>query len=205
MSKESLKVFYCDAETTGLDPKIHEIVQLACIVEINNQVVEEFEIKMRPSPLKMKSISPEALKVQGRTVAELLKFPARAVGYKAFMEMLDRYTDKNRPNDKFTWVGQCPEFDRGFTREFMREFNNSMFDAYFDRRSADLVALSLAMKQKGLINPRNLKLETIAEVMNIAYNAHDALEDIRTTRQIWQEYLNWIEGPRRFGKQLSLI
>ncbi len=208
MSKHPTKVFYCDVETTGLDPKIHEIVQMGCIVEVNGEVVDELEFKMRPMPHKIKSITPEALRVQKRSLQQVLAFPQRALGYKAFIALLNKHIDKTLPQDKFIWIGQCPDFDAGFVREFMREFNNSMFDAYFDRRLVDLVALSMAMKMKGLLDVRSLKQEVVAEALGIEFGnegAHDAMADIRVTRRILQEYLSWIEGPRRFGKQLELV
>ena len=34
------KVFWFDVETTGLDSKIHDIIQLACIIEINGEIKE---------------------------------------------------------------------------------------------------------------------------------------------------------------------
>ena len=42
------KIFYFDTETTGLDPKRHDIIQLAYIVEINGEVKEEGEFKLQP-------------------------------------------------------------------------------------------------------------------------------------------------------------
>ncbi len=202
-SKLPLKVFYCDAETTGLDKKIHEAVQFGCIVEVDGQVVDELEIKLRPS--KLKSISPEALRVQKRSLQDLLNFPPRKDSYAKLLAFLNKHVNTRVVGDKFFWTGQNPEFDRGFMEELFREFNNATFQSYFDRRSADLIALALAMRQKGLFNPRSFGLEAMAEELGITYDAHDAMNDIRVTRQIWTTFLGWINGPHRFPKQLTLI
>ena len=44
-----LKLHYNDTETTGLNPKRNEVVQIASIIDINGIAVEEINIKMRPS------------------------------------------------------------------------------------------------------------------------------------------------------------
>jgi len=42
------KIIYVDTETGGSDPKIHALLELAGVVEINNRIVEKFHYKMRP-------------------------------------------------------------------------------------------------------------------------------------------------------------
>ena len=67
------KVIYFDTETTGLDPVKNDIIQLACIIEIDNQVVDEFEFKIKP--FDFQNISQEALDVHGYTLEMLREFP----------------------------------------------------------------------------------------------------------------------------------
>ena len=42
------KALYFDVETTGLNPYKNDIIQFACLVEINGEVKEEFETKVAP-------------------------------------------------------------------------------------------------------------------------------------------------------------
>jgi len=58
-----MKICYIDTETTGLDAKACGIIQLAAIMEIDGEIVSEFETKIRP--FDGCSISPEALAVSG--------------------------------------------------------------------------------------------------------------------------------------------
>ena len=46
---DTIKVFY-DLETTGVDVKKHSIHQIAGLIEINDEVVEKFNIFSRPHP-----------------------------------------------------------------------------------------------------------------------------------------------------------
>ena len=55
-----IKIFY-DVETTGENPNKHSIHQVAGLIEVDDQVVEEFNIHSRPHPKA--AIEPEALKV----------------------------------------------------------------------------------------------------------------------------------------------
>ena len=67
----SKKVFYFDVETTGLDWMIHEIVQLAYIIEVDSEVKLERNLLIKPT--RWDDISLEALKVIGKTKQDLEK------------------------------------------------------------------------------------------------------------------------------------
>ena len=71
-----MKLFYADTETTGLDPKVHEVFQFSFIIEIDGKVVEEADIEMRPD--RPDEASPEALKVTNKTIKELKAYPELA-------------------------------------------------------------------------------------------------------------------------------
>lgn len=201
---EALKVIYVDCETTGLDPAKTELVQLAGIIEINGEVVEEFDLRCRPE--KIKNIEAKALACNGLTVAGMRTFPTRLTCYTEFIATLDQYIDRYNKDDKFMWIGQNPNFDVGFVKALFNEFDNKYFGAYFDRRTSDLITLALAMRQRKLFSPINFKLTSMAAALNIEYDAHDALADIRTTREIWKIFLGWINLQQsKPAKQINLL
>ena len=88
------KVLWIDLETTGTNPAIHGIIQLAAIVEIDGEIVEEADLKMRP--LMDKEITDEALEMQGVTKDDLSDYPAQDLQYTAFEALLERLCDIGR-------------------------------------------------------------------------------------------------------------
>ena len=60
-----MNLFIVDLETTGLDPSVHEIIEIGCV---NVTTGETFEVKVRP--LHIKDAQPEALKVNGYNEAD---------------------------------------------------------------------------------------------------------------------------------------
>ena len=201
--KPDVKLFWMDAETTGLDPLKQEMTQVAAIMEVNGAVVDELNVFMRPSrPI---CIQDQALQVQGKTRQQVMAYPLRKIGFGKLTAFLDKWCNKLDADDKLLWSGQNPEFDISFAREEFKVHGNGFFKAYFGYHKLDLITVAVMMRHLGLFAPKNFKLTTMAETLGIEYNAHDALADIKTTRQIWCIFLDKLKsqgGPR---KQLSFL
>jgi DNA polymerase-3 subunit epsilon len=180
-----MKLFYADTETTGLDPQRNEIFQLAYIIEVDGEIVCERNILMRPE--RTDCISPEALQITGKSREEILGYPPKSEGFKLFIKDLAAHVDRFKKADKMVWIGQNPDFDVRFVRTLFREMEDKFFGSWFAGRPADLITLAIACKIKGLINPPNFKLGSLAEAFNITFDAHDALADVRVTRDIWEK------------------
>lgn len=178
-----MKLFFADTETTGLDPAANEMFQLAFLIEINGKVVEEANITFRPE--RWDSISPEALEITGKTKEELRSYAPKQEGYKKLIALLGKYVDRYDKSDKMIWIGQNPDFDVRFLRNFFREMGDKFFGSWWDPRPADLISLAVASKTRGVFNPENFKLATLASAFGIQFDAHDALADVRVTRQVW--------------------
>jgi DNA polymerase-3 subunit epsilon len=189
--QKMVKMLWVDTETTGLDPVKNDIIQLAGIVEIDGVVKEEFNIKCQP--FDYETISPQALETNKMNVEQLKMFQAPQIAYKQLVSILDKYVDKYNKADKFTPVGQNVQFDINFLRQFFVKNNNKFFGSYVDYHSIDLMALSGFFTIIGKIKPENLKLGTIAEIMKVEFNAHDALEDIKATREIMLSFRQFIK------------
>ncbi|MBI3299105.1 MAG: 3'-5' exonuclease [Elusimicrobia bacterium] len=188
-----MKLFYADTETTGLDYKTHEAFQLAFIIEIDGKVVCEKNIKLRP--VRPQNADAKALEVTKKTLPELAAYPPRAAGFKEFIDTLAQHVDRFDKLDKFVWVGQNPEFDVRFVRAFFEEHGDKYYGSWFDSRPADLISLAVACKMKGLIKPENFKLATLADQFGIKFDAHDALADVRATREVWGKLSAFISAP----------
>ena len=198
-----MKLFFADTETTGLDPLRNEAFQLAFIIEIDGKVVCEKNIKMRPA--HPENADAKALEVTKKTLAELATYPARADAFKEFSQTLAKFVDKYDKTDKFVWIGQNPEFDVRFVRALFKEHNDNYFGSWFDSRPADTITLAVAAKVKGLIKPENFKLATLAAEFGIQFDAHDALADVRATRQVWQRLSAFLQPPAPKPVQAELF
>ena len=109
-----MKVNHFDTETTGLDAVKNDIIQIAGIIEIDGEVMEEFHFKCQPHSYE--NISPQALKINGYTVEQLKTFEDPHVIHKKLVDIFSKYIDKYDREDKFYPAGQNIRFDMGFLK-----------------------------------------------------------------------------------------
>ena len=189
----SAKILWIDLETTGTSPIRHGITQLAAIVEIDGQVVEEVDLKMRP--LTKHDIEPEALEKTGRTEDEIWGFPHSSEQYAVFIALLERYVNRYDKLDKFVLAGyNICAFDEPFLREFFmdnaatrkdREANGWFGSWFFWPKRDAQTYLAEHISEHSLRLP-NYRLETVCGHFGIPIDAHDALSDIKATRTLYQ-------------------
>src|SRR5438034_3917506 len=110
-----MKILYFDTETTGLYSKVHEIVQLAAIIEIDGLVIDQINLEFQPT--NWASISPEALAVNKRSVDILLTYQTPQDAFKKFKVFLDKYIDKYDMKDKAYPAGHNVTFDIDFVQD----------------------------------------------------------------------------------------
>lgn len=176
------KVLYMDEETTGTDPVKNDVIQLAAIVEINGKVMERFN--MRCQPFDYDAISQEALDVNGLTVEQLRTFPEPIELYKALTGVMGKYIDKYDRTDKFTPAGQRVGFDADFLKAFFEKCGDKYYGSWLNWRHVDLLAVVRFLRYAGVLEIENDKLETVAAHFGITFDAHDAMADIETTRNL---------------------
>jgi len=187
----SKKVFYCDIESTGLDPKKHDIVKLAYIIEIDGEVKREDEFCIRPSDFS--TVSQKALEVNRLTVEELEHFPVNKLIHTELTQILSIYVNRYDKTDKFVPVGYNVRFDLDFLRSFFEKCDDLYFGSYFHNKPIDPLYLLFYLDYLGEIKLPNYKLETVCRHFKIELDAHDAMSDIKATRQLLT-YLNNIIG-----------
>ncbi|MEE8112987.1 MAG: 3'-5' exonuclease [Nitrososphaerales archaeon] len=201
--KQPVKVCYADTETTGFAPYKNEIVQIAAIIEIDDVVVDTFEMKLAPA--RKEYISKEALLVTKKTEREILAYPNRIMQFKHFIERLDKHVDPYDSADKMIIGGQNVPFDRRMLAAMFMECGSQWFSAYFDRTDLDLMQLVALMQRAGHVPMlKNRKLGTIAAHYGFEFDAHDALEDIRVTRKLILKMLSFIK-PAPGQAELPLV
>jgi DNA polymerase-3 subunit epsilon len=186
------KVLWIDLETTGLDPKKHGIIQLAALAEIDNDVVEEVDLLIRP--LDKHQVEEEALAKSNRTEKEVREYPTSAEQFKAFETFLARYINRYDKFDKFVLAGyNINSFDEPFLRQFFidnaktdkeRKYGGYFGSWFFWPKRDVQTYLAEHLLEIGL-RLSNYQLSTVCEYFNIPIEAHDALSDIQATRILY--------------------
>jgi DNA polymerase III epsilon subunit-like protein len=156
------------------------MIQIAGAIEIDEEIVDRFELFCKPQKGKLVSI--KALEVNGRSIEEMTKFPELRESMVQFRAILDRYVSKFDSHDKFVICGYNVGFDYGFLRSHYKIIDPKygigayIFNCHYDVRTM----LSLAILKTGL-RLENYKLSTACNYFGIELNAHDAGSDIQAT------------------------
>lgn len=177
------KVAWIDVETSNIEPKTGAIIQLACLIEIKGEVVAEHEYICRPHDGAC--VEPEALAIHGRTVDEVWGYDLPARAHSALCKDMGRYVNKYDKLDKFVFAGYNAKFDNDFVRSFFLHCNDNYFGSWFHRPVLDVYAfVAYEIVKSGLILP-DYKLTTMCGHYGIEIQAHDAMSDIRATRELF--------------------
>ena len=176
------KVFWFDVETTGLNPVDHDIVQLALLIEIDDEIVESKNMLMQP--FDYSTIDLEALNKQGRTVEEIKTYPNPKKVYPELISVLEKYVDRYDKTDKFHNGGYNSKFDMDFLKQYFIKNGDIYFGSWFNYRSIDPLPLLHLLDGIGHISLPDYKLETVCKHYKIPLKAHDALSDITATREL---------------------
>ena len=186
MSDTKQKICYVDTETTGTDPDKHGIIQIAMIIEIDGTVVVDREWLVRPHPEVKADL--EALAINGRTIAEIKSFPDANQVFGDIQKFLGGFVDQFDRTDKLTPAGYNVKFDLDFLQSFWaRCGDDKYFGSWFNWDAVDPLPLLRYLKFAGLLPPlQNLKLATVCDHFGVKLgeDAHDALADIKATREL---------------------
>lgn len=186
------KIIYIDTETTGLDPSACDIWQIAALIEINGEVVEELNYKF--APREEASFEPAALKLQDLKKSDLLELPPASEAFLAFQSRLAYYVSKYDKRDKFLPIGYFVRFDIDHLRSFWLKQNDRYFGSFFLSAPFSVEGLAgLATALHGMHFP-NFKLATVCTALGIPLDAHDALSDIKATRVLYQALIGLLRG-----------
>jgi len=175
-----IKKIYFDCETTGTNPIKNGIIQIAGIIEINNEEMRSFNIKIKP--FESDVIEQEALDISGITLENIKGFEDPKTAYNSIVNLFDNYIDKYDKYDKFIVCGYNVRFDIDFLKEFFIKNGNDYLFSYFGKPKDPFPVIQY-LSAIGKIDSVNNKLSTICEYFKIDIrNAHDAMADIRATK-----------------------
>lgn len=186
-----MKLLFLDTETTGLDAAKHGVIQISGIIEIDGVIKDEFDFRCRP--FKGDMMTKEALDMHKLTAEDLKDLPEPQDTYKMILEVFDKHIDRYNKNDKFFMVGQNTKFDYDMMSEWFKKNGNGFFYAYIFYHLIDIVSATALFKVAGKVTVDNMKLETMAKFFNIELKAHNSLNDIRATREIFYRYVELVK------------
>lgn len=187
-----MKVLYFDVETTGLNPQVDFITQLSGLVEVDGELVEEFNYFLRPP--KGTPVSAESLEVTGKTIDDLRMYPDAQEGFDKFKELLIKYVPADIWSMKFYPAAYNGNFDLEFVNQmFKRQFNTDSWGFYQNWQLIDPLPVFRTLSYAGLIKTYGHKLSTMCSHFGISLDAHDALSDIRATRDLIQMLKNGLK------------
>lgn len=177
------KIIYFDTETTGIDPFRNGIWQLAYLIEIDGEIKSEGNIKMKP--FESDEIEPSALKVGGITEKDFECFEPQEIAFKKFVAVLESYVDKYNRNDKFYPSGYNVIFDLNFVGEWFKKNGEKYgFGSFCNWRMIDPLPVFRWLDFAGLYHLPDYKLQTVCDAFKIELDAHDAISDIKATREL---------------------
>ncbi|MBF0577714.1 3'-5' exonuclease [Dysgonomonas sp. GY617] len=184
------KLIFFDTETTGIDPYLHGMHQLAGEIVIDGEVVAKFDYRI--NPFKGCKIDNEALNVSHTNVLDFRKYNQEFQVLYMLTNLLLDYKSYSNNNDKFYLVGwRAPEFDVKFLKAFFdRNSSLGTFDSFFWSNPIDVKTLAT----QHLIDERpfmeSFSLAPVAKYLDIEVDEsklHSAAYDAYLGRKVYEK------------------
>ena len=191
---------FIDLETGGLDPNKNPILQIAGIVEIGGEVKEEFDLLLHP--FQGQEIEESSLEVFKYSREEISNFPMPDVQFRNFINILSKYVDYWKPEEKFNFYGYNSKFDEGFLRQFFKNnaLNRKSYESgngygnFFRTPSIDVMVLAAEALEDSRRDLKNFQLGYLYEnLFSMKTEWHNALEDIRATRKLYYKVMEMLK------------
>lgn len=205
-------LFLTDTETTGLETKKHDVIQIAAI--ISDKFKKRAEINIKCQPTRWDTINDYALKVNNTTREQLktLEDP------KESWRKLYAFMEENFTGEKFIFTGQNAPFDR---RHLINWWNTHKdddapdFEHYLEDENLDLKPFSVSLNKYGFIQTQKSKktgkpqnnLKYIVEALGVKVDGelHDALADIKATGNCLYKVLKIVESVEEQDKSHPVV
>lgn len=178
------KQIFIDVETTGLDPKLHGLVQVSGAVVIDGRLKQSFDYLMCPPPEKTFEV--RALEVIGMDMNEIKTFEKSDKAYSHFHSMLRKYVNKFDAKDKFHFIAYNSSFDVSFIRQWFLDNLDKYYGSMF--WTPDLCVMRKAgfFLQNERSKLKNFRLETVCEYLKLKSTGklHNAMVDVELTMRL---------------------
>lgn len=184
---KTIKFFY-DLETTGLDYRKHGIHQIAGYIEVDNEIVEEINLHVRPHPKAI--IDPSALAICKVTEEQILGYPDMKDIYNQLINILSKYVDRYNKMEKMFLIGyNNRSFYDDFFRSWFEQNDDAFFFSCFWPNTLDVMVLATEYLLKIRPFMPSFKLSRVAHTLGIGVienKLHDSYYDVYLTREIYR-------------------
>jgi DNA polymerase III epsilon subunit-like protein len=171
-------LLFVDVETSGLDPSVHEILELAAVRTTHDLRREVGVVHLKTRMTRPAAAAPEALSVNGydeRAWADAV--PIR-LALLEFSKLLGA-------DYEIVWVGHNPHFDKGFIDAAARAESIVLPRTKY---LVDTMSIAWPLCVRGMLERVNL--ESLCSRYNISNaGAHGALPDVRRTMAVYRKLL----------------
>lgn len=187
-----MRYLFLDCETTGDNPSIHAMVELALRYHIHGGETHKLRSWLM-RPWEGAEVSDSALQILGTTRDDLLRRPDPMI---AWRHVTDYIKELHQPGSKLTLVGYNVQFDERFLVQFLSYPKGPERDLSFpfwsifqwpSRCIAQMVANALG---DGWLYYTNHKLQTVADRVGVSAppgEPHSAPYDCELGFRIWKE------------------
>jgi len=182
---------FIDVETGGLDPGNCALLQIAGIIESEDEKIEEEKFNFHIKPFDSDKVDPKALAVNNLTKEQIDGFESPETVYDQLLQLWGGFVDCYDKRDKMFFIGyNSHSFDMPFVREYFRKCDDKYFGSWFHYPSIDVMILAahyLMDKRRWM---PNFKLMTVADRLGIVVDKtrlHDAFYDIEITKQVYEK------------------
>lgn len=166
---------FVDVETTGLDPFIHEIVEVAVLLEVEGEIVERYTSLVRP--LRLDLVDPLAFKCNGFSTDPWTWIDA--------LLLEDVVPELERLLDSAILVGHSVHFDRGFLQEAFRKVGSQR---RLSHRGVDTT--TLAWEHLVPLGLQSLSMDAIRAFLGFEkVQPHRAMRDAEDCRRVLKHCL----------------
>lgn len=183
-----MRFMWLDTETTGIETTDSSAFELAFILVDNGNVICERCFFLNPLSETIK-YHEEAGKIHGYTEKDIMSFPPEKEQVQKIAEFLKNAVELFKPDgskkEKLVIAGYNVNFDIKHLKALLAR-NGFNYDDYFVSNIADVFEqVKKAGIQKALPYLPDRKLGTVAKHLGVNLeNAHDALADIKATREV---------------------
>lgn len=182
-----------DTETTGLDPKKNEVIQVAAVVcSPDLKVLGTISFKLHPE--RPETATKKALEINGYSPRTWkAKFRTHKKAWLHFNKELRKIAGRS----KVSMVGQNVKFDYRFMRE---EYRRAGVKFPFNRDMLDVIDVAKLWCRAAGITLSSYRLENLCRLSGVTNaRAHDALADAKATLGV----LKWfVRELNRRGKDV---
>lgn len=189
---EPLVRIYLDTETTGLDPTVNEVIEVAVVrEEVAYPYTQPGTITLmwsrKVAPWHLETASPEALKVNGYT-------PEKWVNAQPFSVIAGELVEHLKDG---TIIGHNPKFDTGF---IAAELKRAGIEARIPHRTIDTT--TVAYMAWGLDGNLKLSLDSLRDHLGLSRDgAHTALQDALDCREVFYRALAARSTPPDYSRE----